>query len=190
MACHRRLAHRGGHPGRQRSAARSHRHPLLGADWTQVPHGSHHRTPPRKHRGRHRADLPSHRHAGRTLPGPPLCLPRSPQPQRVSACQPAAERPVKRPAHRTFGLPQLRGTHGVLPAAADRLGRGPGGGRCCPSPRWSPLGRPRGGGPPEPPGEVERHQWSGQPAVHLLGEGAQMLPVRSPASTWPVGMHR
>ena len=38
--------------------------------------------------------------------------------------------------------------------------------------------------------EVERHQWSGQPAVHLLGEGAQMLPVRSPASTWPVGMRR
>src|SRR5262249_24722936 len=36
--------------------------------------------------------------------------------------------------------------------------------------------------------EVERHQWSGQPAVHLLGEGAQMLPVRSPASTWPVGI--
>ena len=116
---------------RRRGAARSHRRGAEPPRWGRLgasAHGPHHRAPPRELRRRHRADLPGHRHPGQGFPGPPFRLPGSPQPQRSGARQPAAGQPVERSAHRTSGLPQLRGAHGALSAGADRLGRGPGGG--------------------------------------------------------------
>ena len=38
--------------------------------------------------------------------------------------------------------------------------------------------------------EVKRHQRCRKLSIHFSGNGDQMLPVRSPASTWPIGMRR
>ena len=101
---------------------------LVGADWAQVP-----TVLITGHRRENFGDgIEQICQAIATLaerfPGPPFRLPGSPQPQRAGARQPAAGQPVERPAHRTSGLPQLRGAHGALPAGADRLGRRAGGG--------------------------------------------------------------